>query len=42
MIADETADDDYDGSEDEHIICPRLYFRHTQSCSNSQNNKADD
>ena len=42
MIADETADDDYDGSEDEHIICPRLYFRQIKPRSHRQNNKADD
>lgn len=42
MIADETADDDYDGSEDEHIICPGFDFSDTQPCSNGDDKQADD
>lgn len=40
MVADESANDDYDSAGDEHIVRPRLYLGDTQSCADAQDHQA--
>ena len=42
MIADESANDDNEGSGDEHVVRPRLDFSHAERGADGQNNQADD
>ena len=42
MVTDKAANHDDDGTGDQHVVAPRLQFRHTQTCTYSQDYQADD